>query len=197
MQYFKRKSIKIKNLKKFKNKKFNLNKFVNDYYMDKNIAYITVKVDDYNDIVSKYSVSNYEWINQEFSEHLEFIAYYIPVDEPIVIEIGGKKFTEEEKIVIEKVIKTYFGLKLGDTILRLHHNRIKYLILLVFGMASFVMFYTLYKLNIMATLLELVVFGFWFIMWEFADLAFLQRSDLKTEKLEAGQLSSASITFIE
>lgn len=197
MNILRKRSTKAKNIEMFRKKEFNLNKFINDYYMDQNSAYMTVKVNDYNDIVSKYSVDNYEWINTEFADHLELMAYYIPVEEPIVIEITGKKFTDEEKKVIEKVIKTYFGLKLGDRMLSLNSNRDKYMILLIYGVLSFIMFYVLYMNNVIETILEIVIFGFWFIMWEFANLAFLQRNNLKVEKLEAGQLSSATVVFID
>lgn len=197
MPIFKKKSTKTKNIKIFKKKEFNLNKFINDYYMDKNSAYMTVKVKNYDDIVSKFSVDNYEWINPEFADHLELMAYYIPVEEPIVIEITGVKFTDEEKVIIEKVIKTYFGLKLGDKMLNLDNNRNKYMILLIYGIFSFIVFYILYISNVIETILEVFIFGFWFIMWEFANLAFLQRNNLKTEKIEAGQLSSAIVTFID
>lgn len=197
MPIFKKKSTKTTNIKIFKKKEFNLNKFINDYYMDKNSAYMTVKVKNYDDIVSKFSVDNYEWINPEFADHLELMAYYIPVEEPIVIEITGVKFTDEEKVIIEKVIKTYFGLKLGDKMLNLDNNRNKYMILLIYGIFSFIVFYILYISNVIETILEVFIFGFWFIMWEFANLAFLQRNNLKTEKIEAGQLSSAIVTFID
>ena len=53
MSLLKKRATKTKNIKKFRNKKFNLNNFVEEYYMEQNTAYITVKVDNYNDIVSK------------------------------------------------------------------------------------------------------------------------------------------------
>ena len=81
--------------------------------------------------------------------------------------------------------------------LSLNSNRDKYMILLIYGVLSFIMFYVLYMNNVIETILEIVIFGFWFIMWEFANLAFLQRNNLKVEKLEAGQLSSATVVFID
>ena len=42
------------------------------------------------------------------------MAYYIPVEESIVLEICGHKFTEQEQALIKRVLKQYFGLKLGD-----------------------------------------------------------------------------------
>ena len=53
MSLLKKRATKTKNIKKFRNKKFNLNNFVEEYYMEQNTAYITVKVDNYNDIVSE------------------------------------------------------------------------------------------------------------------------------------------------
>ena len=58
MNILRKRSTKAKNIEMFRKKEFNLNKFINDYYMDQNSAYMTVKVNDYNDIVSKYSVDN-------------------------------------------------------------------------------------------------------------------------------------------
>jgi len=197
MHFLRKNSTKAKNIQMFKKKEFNLNNFINDYYMDQNSAYMTVKVNDYSDIVSKYSVENYEWINKEFADHLELMAYYIPVEEPIVIEITGKKFNDEQKRIIEKVIKTYFGLKLGDKMLLLNDNRYKCITLLGFGVISFIVFYILFMANIIGTILEVGSLVFWFVMWSFADLAFLQRNNLKIDKLEAGQLSSATVVFID
>lgn len=197
MSLLKKRATKTKNIKKFRNKKFNLNNFVEEYYMEQNTAYITVKVDNYNDIVSKYSVDCLEWINSDFANYLEEVAYYIPVDEPIVIEITGTKFSEEEKKTIEKVIKTYFGLKLGDKMLDLNINRTKSLTLFILGIMASLIFWVLYKFHVIETVTEIILLGFWFFMWEFLDLAFLVRNEIKVQKLEAGQLSSASIVFLD
>ena len=43
----------------------------------------------------------------------------------VIIEICGYKFTEQEQETIRRVIKDYFGLKLGDKIIDLDINRNK------------------------------------------------------------------------
>ncbi len=187
----------IKNLKKFKSAKFNYAKFVKDYYIEKGEAYISAKVDSIDDIISKYSTKDYEWINPEFAHYIEECAYYIPIEERIVIEICGGNFSDEEKDLIKKVIADYFGLKLGDKFLDLDTNSHKSIVLLVFGIISLSLCILLQKINLISTTInELAIFLLWYFIWEFADLAWLDRSDIQLARIEAGQLSTAKISFL-
>ena len=106
----------------YKKKDFDLNKFVDRYYMEKEAAYITVYVESIDDIISFYAIKDYEWINDDLADYLEEQSYYIPVEEQVIIEFTGARFNDYEKQVIEKTVKTYFGLKLGDKIIDLNQN---------------------------------------------------------------------------
>lgn len=187
----------FKNLKKFKSAKFNYAKFVKQYYIDKKEAYISAKVDSIDDIISKYSTAGYEWINPDFAHYIEESAYYIPIEESITIEICGGNFSDEEKALVKRVIKDYFGLKLGDKLLDLDENRHKSLILLIFGVLSLGIFAILSKFSIISALTEVILLLFWFFLWEYADLGWLERSDIQLQRIEAGQLSTAKITFLD
>ena len=187
----------IKNLKKFKKAKFNYAKFVKKYYIEKGEAYISAKVNSIDDIISKYSTKDYEWINPEFASYIEESAYYIPLEESITIEICGGNFSEEEKDMIKRVIKDYFGLKLGDKFLDLDINKHKSFILFLFGIISLVVFAILSNFSIITAVNELLLLLFWFFLWEYADLGWLTRGNLRLEQIEAGQLSTAKIVFLD
>lgn len=187
----------IKNLKKFKKAKFNYAKFVKKYYIEKGEAYISAKVNSIDDIISKYSTKDYEWINPEFASYIEESAYYIPLEESITIEICGGNFSEEEKDMIKRVIKDYFGLKLGDKFLDLDINKHKSFILFLFGITSLGVFAILSNFSIITAVNELLLLLFWFFLWEYADLGWLTRSNLRLEQIEAGQLSTAKIVFLD
>lgn len=187
----------IKNLEKFKSAKFNYAKFVKQYYIEKKEAYISAKVNSIDDIISKYSTKGYEWINPDFAHYIEESAYYIPIEESITIEICGGNFSDEEKELVKRVIKDYFGLKLGDKFLDLDENKHKSFILLAFGIISLGVFAILSKFSIITALNEVILLLFWFFLWEYADLAWLDRSDIQVERIEAGQLSTAKITFLD
>lgn len=187
----------IKNLKKFKKAKFNYAKFVKKYYIEKGEAYISAKVNSIDDIISKYSTKDYEWINPEFASYIEESAYYIPLEESITIEICGGNFSEEEKDMIKRVIKDYFGLKLGDKFLDLDINKHKSFILFLFGIISLGVFAILSNFSIITAVNELLLLLFWFFLWEYADLGWLTRGNLRLEQIEAGQLSTAKIVFLD
>ena len=188
----------IKNLRSFRKAKFNYAKFVKKYYIEKGTAYISAKVDSIDDIVSKYSTKDYEWINPDFAHYLEECAYYIPIEENITIEICNGNFTEEEKKIIQRVIKDYFGLKLGDKFLDIATNRQRSIILLVFGILCMGMFAVLRKFSIITTAIsEIILLFFWYFLWEFADMALIHGSELQAERIEAGQLSTAKIIFLD
>ncbi len=187
----------IKNLKKFKKAKFNYAKFVKKYYIEKGEAYISAKVNSIDDIISKYSTKDYEWINPEFASYIEESAYYIPLEESITIEICGGNFSEEEKDMIKRVIKDYFGLKLGDKFLDLDINKHKSFILFLFGIISLGVFAILSNFSIITAVNELFLLLFWFFLWEYADLGWLARGNLRLEQIEAGQLSTAKIVFLD
>ena len=195
---FKRKSSRARrNLKKFKHAKFNYAKFVKDYYIEEKSAYISAKVKSIDDIVSRYSLDRYEWINSEFAEYIETSAYYIPVEESIIIEICGQKFSDKEKETIRRVIKDYFGLKLGDKIIDLDINRNKSNRLLLLGILSVGLVFLASRITNSEYLLELPLIMMWFFIWEYGDLAWLDRWELADEKIQAGQLANAKIIFNE
>ena len=195
---FKRKSSRARrNLKKFRSAKFNYAKFVKDYYIEEKSAYISAKVNSIDDIVSRYSLEDYEWINSEFAEYIENSAYYIPVEESVIIEICGHKFTDKEKDTIRRVIKDYFGLKLGDKIIDLDINRNKSNRLLLLGILSVGLVFLASRLTNSEYLLELPLIMMWFFIWEYGDLAWLDRWNLDAARVDAGQLANAKIIFNE
>lgn len=188
----------IKRSDKIKNTKFNYDNFISEYYIDEDgKAYISTKVSSINDIISKYSIKNYEWINVNYINHIENVATYIPVEENIVLEICGYKFTEEEQILINKVLTQYFGLKLGDAIIDININKRRSMVLLIFGIISTLLFMLLNIINVIPTIAEMIAIGLWFFVWEYLDLILLKGSELSTKKIEAAQLANVKIIFNE
>lgn len=185
-----------KTLKKFKNKKFDYSKYLKDFYVEDGQAYISIKVDSINDIISRYSIKEYEWINIEFADYIEKNAYYIPVEYPIVIEICGCEFSEEEKALIDEVIHDYFGLKLGDTVINLDINSRKSLVLLLGGLFVLAIMLLISEFGTSGTP-EFILILFWFFSWEYVDLSWLNRAELRQQKIEAGQLASVKVMFDE
>lgn len=187
-----------RNLRKYRKTKFNYENFISEYYVDDDgKAYISTKVSSINDIISKHSIKDYEWVNPDFIHYVEDMAYYIPVEESIVLEICGHRFSEKEQALIRRVLTQYFGLKLGDAIIDINIMKKKSMVLLVFGIISILLFMLLNIINVIPTLAEIIAIGLWFFLWEYLDLRFLDGSDLAVKKLEAAQLANVKIIFNE
>jgi hypothetical protein len=186
------KNHKYKN--RFKNKKVDIKRYIKDYYVENNLAYISVNVNSYEDIISKYSVVGYEDLNQEFVDYIEENAEYIPLEYPIVLEITGTRFSKERQKTIIEAISDYYNMKLGETQEELSSNSRFSLLLLVLAVISVLLYLRVSMTQFFSTALEL---GIWFFVWTFADVFWLERNEIKERKTDYAQLSSMKVIFKE
>jgi hypothetical protein len=184
-----------KQIKKFQKARFDFAKYVREFYVENGKAYISVKVDSIHDIISEYSIKGSEWLNRDFVVYVEENTYYIPVIYPIIIDIYGCNFTEEQQKMITEVIKDYFGLKLGDKILELKQNRKKAMMLLLFGITTLIISLLLSSFDDTSMLFQVIVIVSWFAIWEFVSYVWFEREQMNRDKLEAGQLASMEVKF--
>ena len=192
----KKRKAAIKNILKFNKTKFNYNKFVRDFYLEKNTAYVSVNIDNYNDVISKYSISNYEWLNPEFADYVEETAYYIPIQYDIALDINGH-FTKEQEEIIKKTIKEYFGVKLGDAQNDLDTNKLLNILLFVVAVLFLIIFFVVTFYIPSFKFLEPISIISWFIMWELLDNNFIKRQHLRAKKIDLAQLVNMEIKFNE
>ena len=193
---FKIKSDRLrKNLRQLKKKKIENEKYVKDFYLENDLAFISCNVKKFNDIIDPFSTKDYEWPTQDFLHFIESNAQYIPVEYPIVLEINGKTFTEDEKKIIRETIHDYYALKMGDAQLEISANRRKSLSLLVIGLVSSVGVQLASKISSEVPLREAIVMLFWLFLWEGLDCLILDGKDLKNKKTEAAQMANITVTF--
>lgn len=185
----------LNNIKKFNKKKFNYNKYVKEFYVEKGIAHVYANVTSYDDIISRYSVKNYEVLNDDFINYLEQVTYYIPIVYPVVLSIEGCNFSLEEEKIIEEKVKEYFGLKLSDATMNLKENRRKSLILLLVSFLTWSLLSLFNYFNIAEIFMEAYLVIIWFFLWTFAEFEFIDRPKLKYDKLDMAQLASMKIVF--
>jgi hypothetical protein len=185
------------NIKYFRKKEVDLGKFVNHYYIENGLAYISCNVKGIFDIVNPYSVENYEVINSGFADFIEENAYYIPVEYPIVLEICGTNFTAGQQEMIKRIVTDYYALRLGDKQIDLKINRNKTIFLFVMGILFFGIFWFLNAINVTDAIIDFSSLIFWFFIWEFGDLVWYERRKLISDKTEAGQLASMKVVFKE
>lgn len=186
------------NLKSLHKKNVDVGKFVKDFYVEKGVAYISCNVSGYHDIIDKYSVEGYEWLDASFARFVEENAIYIPPEYPIILEICGHRFTKKQQACIEETISDYYALKLGDVQMTRNTSQKRFFflvgIMLLFAVVIGVM--SMFP-DLPRPIAEAPFVLFWMALWDSAEMFFLDRQDIIQDKLEAAQLASMTITFYE
>lgn len=184
-----------KNKKSFKKMKVDYYRYVKDFYLEDGLAYISCNVNDYYDVIDPYSVDGYEWLNESFARFVESNAEYIPVEYPIVLEICGRDFTDEQKKTINETIHDYYELKLGDKQMDLQNNTRKTLTFLILGMIVTAIMFIIQMRTPDNFVNEMIVILVWFFIWELCGMIFFDRNDLKEEKMAAAQLATITVKY--
>ena len=160
------------------------------------VAYLAGKVDGVDDILSKFSVKGLEALNSEFTDAILNFVDCIPQEYPLVLEIHGPRFTEEEKEMIKEAVISDADYLLGKTEAEnRHHSRVFWW--MVAGTLGSGILLALIKEFVDEVPLEF----FYVLFWLFADALvrylFIEFGDYKNEKIRAGRIASIKVEFVE
>ncbi len=133
--------------------------------MEDGIAYIPCRVDGIGDIISKFSIKGCESLDGEFVDYLLDFVDCIPEEYPVVLEIHGPKFTDEEKKLITEIIESDTDYMLGKTEAQNRHHRKVFWWMVVGTVGSGILLALIRELIIDDIPLEF----FYVIFWLFAD----------------------------
>lgn len=183
-------------LEEYYNKRSDLKQRLEKDVIRDGVAYLAGKVDGVDDILSKFSVKGLEALNSEFTDALMNFADSIPQEYPLVLEIHGPRFTEEEKEMITNAVISDADYLLGKTEAENSHHR-KVFWWMVVGTVGSGLLLGAIKLFIDEIALEF----FYVLFWLFADALvrylFIEHGDYKNDKIRAGRIASMKVEFVE
>jgi len=160
------------------------------------VANLACKVEGLDDIFSKFCIKGIEALNGEFIDALMNFVDCIPQEYPLVLEIHGPKFTEEEKEMITNAVISDADYLLGKTEAENSHHR-KVFWWMVVGTVGSGLLLGAIKLFIDEIALEF----FYVLFWLFADALvrylFIEHGDYKNDKIRAGRIASIKVEFVE
>ena len=135
-------------------------------------------------------------MNSEFIDALMNFVDCIPQEYPLVLEIHGPRFTEEEKEMIKEAVISDADYLLGKTEAEnRHHSRVFWW--MVAGTLGSGILLALIKEFVDEVPLEF----FYVLFWLFADALvrylFIEFGDYKNEKIRAGRIASIKVEFVE
>ena len=173
--------------------KFSESNYVEKNYMKKGKAVIPVKLEKISDLYMKHDYKEME-LSDSVCAYIEEIAYMIPINTDIVLEIHCPEIDEEQQTKAKKCIKNNYGMEIDDNEYDLSINNRRALIFTIVGLFLLI-------INILTEDLGRVISDFlsvvwWVAIWDMVEILVLDNQDIKFKRLNNQQLYDSTIKFV-
>ena len=185
----------IRNIQTFSKRKSRIKARLDQDFIDGGIATIPCRIESCEDVISSYSVKNYETLNPAFTEYVQDAVSVIPSEYPVVLDLINSSLTEEEKKTIEETIRDDFAYALGYQEAQLKHHEKMFCIIMAGLIISIILLTILQQAAEIPR--ELIFVLFWFTADTILDYVFFTGNDLRTEHILAGRLACVKVIFSE
>lgn len=183
-------------LEEYYNKRSDLKQRLEKDVIRDGVAYLAGKVNGLDDILSKFSIKGLEALDGEFRDELLNFVDCVPKEYPLVLEIHGPKFSEDEKEMITEAVLSDADYLLGKTEAENRHHRKVFWSMVAGTVGSGIL------LGAIKEFVDEVPLEFFYVLfWLFADALvrylFIEFGDYKNEKIRAGRIASIKVEFVE
>lgn len=189
---------KIEKIKKKTRKnrriKYNEENYINKNYMVNDKAVIPVDLEKVDDLFMRHDYKKYE-MSDDVCKYIEEIAYMIPLDVDIIIELHCPEVDEEKKQRMIKAIKNNYGMEIDDIDYDISRVNTKSIMFCLVGLIILILNLITEK-YIGAVLSNFICVVWWVAIWETIELQTIEKADLKWKRLNHQQLYDAEVTFI-
>lgn len=174
--------------------KFSEDRYVEKYYMKDGRGVIPVKLTKISDLYMPHDYKQME-LSDDVCNYIEEIAYMIPVNVDIIIEIHCPEIDDETKERIRKSIHNNYGLEIDDVEYEMELGNRRSLILLIFGVI-------LLTINILTdnyigeVLSNFISVVWWVAIWDLIEIQLLDKTEDKFKRLNYLQLYDAAVVFV-
>ena len=161
--------------------------------MQKGKAVIPVKLEKISDLYMKHDYKQME-LSDSVCDYIEEIAYMVPINTDIVLEIHCPEIDEELQNKIRKNIKNNYGMEIDDNEYDLTINNRRALIFAIVGIILLIV-------NILTESLGEIFYNFlsvvwWVAIWDMIEILILNNQEIKWKRLSNQQLYDSTIKFV-
>lgn len=186
-------STKRKGNRKNRKIKFSELNYVEKNYMKNGKAVIPVKLEKITDLYMRHDYKQME-LADAICDYIEEIAYMIPINTDIILEIHCPEIDEKLQEKIKKNIKNNYGMEIDDNEYDLAVNNRRALIFLFVGIILLVISMLLENIGrIFADFLSVV---WWVAIWDMVEILILQNREIKWKRLNNQQLYDSTVRFV-
>ena len=180
---------------RFKNRKIKFREadYIEKHYIKDGKAVIPIHLNSINELYMMHDHKKLA-LSDEVCNYIEEIAYIIPLKYPIVLEIYCPEISEEQQLIIKKVIKNNYGMEIDDRDYDIHVANRKCISLFFMGLVFMLLSFALHN-KVTQFVVEFFSIAGWVALWEMFEVLMLNNSAKRTERLYKLQLYDSEIRF--
>lgn len=174
-------------------------KFSEKNYVEKNFmrgkkAVIPVKLSRVEDLYMKNDYKQ-NIIAKDITEYIDIIAYMIPINTNIELEIHCPEIDEETQETIKKNIKNNYAMDIDDDEYDISRANKKSVILAIVGVLLLIINFLTYK-YVGSIISDLITVIWWVAIWDMVEIQIFDNGDKKWDRLNNQQLYDCTFSFI-
>ena len=173
--------------------KFSELNYVEKNYMRKGKAVIPVKLDKISDLYMKHDYKQME-LSDSICDYIQEIAYMVPINTDIVIEIHCPEIDEELQTKIKKNIKNNYGMEIDDNEYDLSVNNRRAWWFSIVGMLLLI--FNILTEHISSIFSNFISVVWWVAIWDMVEILFIGNQEIKWKRLNNQQLYDSTVEFV-
>ena len=173
--------------------KFSELNYVEKNYMRKGKAVIPVKLDKISDLYMKHDYKQME-LSDGVCDYIEEIAYMVPINTDIVIEIHCPEIDEELQTKIKKNIKNNYGMEIDDNEYDLSINNKRAWWFAIVGMLLLI--FNILTEDLGAIFSNFISVVWWVAIWDMIEILVIDNQEIKWKRLNNQQLYDSTVEFV-
>ena len=161
--------------------------------MQKGKAVIPVKLDKIEDLYMKHDYKQME-LSDKVCDYIEEIAYMVPINTDIILEIHCPEINEELQNKMKKNIKNNYGMEIDDNEYDLSINNKRAAKFAIAGLILLI-------INVLTEHFGIIFSNFlsvvwWVAIWDMVEILVLDNQEIKWKRLNNQQLYDSTIKFV-
>ena len=187
----------MKPTKRRRNRKilFDEDNYIEKYYYKDGKVIIPLLLEKVSDLYMKHDFKQME-VAYSVCDYIEEIAYMVPVNIDLEIEIHCPKVNMATQKRIKDAIKNNYGMEIDELEYEMMTKNRRSLILFIIGIIILAIYILLEKYSNSTIISELFCIFWWVAMWNFIEIQTLERREYKDERLNYQQLYEAKVSFV-
>ena len=186
----------MKHRKHRKNRKikFSEKDYFETHYLRDGKAVIPITIDKVDDLYMKHDYRKMD-LSDQLCNYIEEIAYIVPIEYDIILEIHSPEISQEEQEKIRKNFKVNYGMDIDDRDYEIKMANMKAFIMFIIGIFLMIFAYIVTP-YVWTVISDFIVIAAWVPLWDMIEILALDNEELKSERLNKLQLYDAKVFFV-